>query len=413
MTKRLIITALFIGSAFIADAYNVWNKKANMPAVARHRTVAFTVGNKGYLGLGHYNSGPNGNIYLEDIWEYDPSMNTWTQKANFAGGPRYHAVGVGYQNVAYVGTGRDLIGSGPSFTLENDWWEFDPIANTWTPKADFIGAPCRGSVAFLIDGFIYVGTGQVSGGYTANFYAYDIANDQWIAGIPPFPGGQRTSAVGFAIDGKGYVGTGGVGCGTTDFYEYKPSANTWLQRADIGTVIRNEACGFSVNGKGYILTGDNCSSGTNYSDMWEYHPESDLWVQLEDFPGAARRYMAAFVIGNKVYCGSGTSGVNYNDLWEYDQTLSTIQRDESYIDVKLYPNPAIENVVINLNNLPKGLSYEDLKVRIVDLQGKIWQEETITSEKTQLSRNHAPSGLYLYHILYEGQSIKQGKFLFQ
>ena len=164
MKRSLLISAIFLMISADSFAFEVWNQKANWPGTARHRTVAFSVGNKGYMGLGHYNSGPNGNIYLDDIWEYDPSSNTWTQMANFAGGHRYHAVGIGYKNVAYLGTGRDqTLPPSQAFTLENDWWEFDPIANTWTSKAIFPGTPRRGAVIFLIDSLIFVGTGEIGG----------------------------------------------------------------------------------------------------------------------------------------------------------------------------------------------------------------------------------------------------------
>ncbi|UKN02433.1 T9SS type A sorting domain-containing protein [Paracrocinitomix mangrovi] len=413
MIKRYF---LFVGLLLISEmstAFEVWNQKANMPATARHRTVAFTVGNKGYMGLGHYNSGPGGNTYLNDIWEYDPASNTWTQKADFAGGYRYHAVGVGYQNVAYVGTGRDQT-TPPSqaYTLETDWWEFDPLANSWTTKPPIPGVGRRGAVAFLIDDIIYVGTGQVSTGYTGSFYAYDITNETWLTNIPDLPGGGRTSAVAFTIDGKGYAGTGGVGCGSNDIYEYKPSTNQWLPRQPIGGPIRNEACGFAVNGKGYILTGDNCSSGTNYGDVWEYDPNTDTWIELPEFPGTARRYMNAFVIGNKAYCGSGTSGVNFNDLWEYDQVLSTIERDQSFINISHYPNPVIDKTNFEVGNLPQGLSYEQLNIKIYNLAGQVVFESNFEQNNLIFERGNEPNGNYVYSIWYENQMVKHGKMIF-
>lgn len=410
--KKIILLSILLSSALYAEAYDVWNQKANMPTTARHRTVAFSIGSKGYMGLGHYNSGPNGNVYLEDIWEYDPTSDSWTQKADFAGGHRYHAVGISYKNKAFVGTGRDQTNPpSQAYTLENDWWEFDPIANSWTAKAPIPGPGRRGAVSFVIDSLIFVGTGQISGGYTDSFYAYDAENDQWLGGVAPLPGGGRTSAIAFSIDGKGYAGTGGIGCGTTDFYEYKLSTNSWIPRANCGTKIRNEACGFAVNGKGYVMTGDNCSSGTNYKDILEYDPNTDTWIELEEFPGAARRYMNAFVIGNKVYAGSGTSGVNYNDLWEYDQTLSILQRDQSYLEVKAYPNPATDFVKFDLNNLPQGINYQDVTLYMLSSNGQIILEETFETNEVVFNRNGEANGIYFYSIVYEGQKIKQGKIV--
>jgi N-acetylneuraminic acid mutarotase len=401
---------LFTSTGF---GINIWNQKASCPGVARHRTTTFTIGNKGYIGLGHINSGPSGNVYQEDFWEYDPANNSWTQKADFGGGLRYHAVGVGYGSKAYVGTGRDQTGAGPAYILETDWWEFDPIANTWTLKAPFPGQGRRGAVAFLIDDKIFVGTGQVNSGYTADFFAYDITNDVWLSGVPDFPGGARTSAVAFSIIDKGYVGTGGIGCGTTDFYEYKLATNTWTQRANVGTIIRNESCGFAVNGKGYIGTGDDCSSGNNYKDFWEYNPTTDTWVEMAEFPGAARRYMNSFVIGNKVYCGSGTSGVNYADLWEFDQVLATLEMDKDLVSISNYPNPAFESTNFVVDNLPNGLNYSDLTLTLFDMQGRLVHEETFQESIMYFSRGRLKSGVYVYSVWYEGNEIKQSKLIFE
>ena len=42
----------------------------------------------------------------KDFWEYDPVGNTWTQKADFGGTARYAAVGFSIGNKGYIGTGH-------------------------------------------------------------------------------------------------------------------------------------------------------------------------------------------------------------------------------------------------------------------------------------------------------------------
>ncbi|OIQ35859.1 MAG: hypothetical protein BM555_03905 [Crocinitomix sp. MedPE-SWsnd] len=408
MKRLLIISIILFLAGLESHATSNWTQKANFGGIARHRTTSFSIGNKGYMGLGHYNSGPGGNIHLADFWEYDPGSNAWTQKADFGGGPRYHAVGESFGNKAYVGTGRS-----PGSILMTDWWEFDPIANTWTAKSAFPGTERRGAVCFKIDGYLFVGTGQIPSGFTNDFFAYDVENDQWLGGIPVFPGSSRTSAASFVINNKGYVGTGGVGCGTTDFYEYKLSTNQWIQRADVGTLIRQEAAGFSVNGKGYIAAGDNCSSGTNYQDVWEYDPNLDTWTQIDDFGGAARRYLDAFVIGNRAFCGLGTSGVNYSDLWEFDAFLSTIQRDLETVKVDCYPNPIVESATFTISNIPQGGSANLFELKILNLQGQVLFEDAFEDTKLEYNRENIPAGLYVYHITYEGNTVRNGKLIFE
>ena len=358
--KHLLVSVSFMFILiFEGYANQVWIQKANLPAVARHRTTSFSIGNKGYMGLGHYNSGPDGNVHLPDFWEYDPATNSWTQKADFGGGLRYHAVGESYGNKAYVGTGQ-------------------------TPS-----------------------------GYTNDFYAYDAKNDQWVTNIATFPGSARTSAAAFSIEGKGYVGTGGVGCGTTDFYEYKPETNTWIQRANVGTIIRQEAAGFAVNGRGYIVAGDNCSSGTNYEDVWEYNPQTDSWFQMDDFPGTARRYLDAFVIGNKAYCGLGTSGVNFSDLWEYDQTLSIIQREQNALKISVYPNPVVNHINIDTEENGIKLDFISLKFSLYNQSGQKVFEQQFTSSKEKIDRLDLASGYYIYTITYNDQLIQSNPIILQ
>lgn len=405
--KKLISSTAFLLCAFFSQADDVWTQKANFGGIARHRTTSFSIGNKGYMGLGHYNSGPGGNIHLADFWEYDPASNAWTQKADFGGGLRYHAVGESFGNKAYVGTGR-----APGNTLMTDWWEFDPIANTWTPKASFPGTNRRGAVCFKQGDYLFVGTGQIPTGFTNDFFAYDPVNDQWLGGIPNFPGSPRISAVAFSIGDKSYVGTGGTGCGTTDFYEYKLSTNQWIQRANVGTMIRQEAGAFAVNGKGYIIAGDNCSSGTNYKDLWEYDPNTNSWTELPEFEGAARRYIDAFVIGSKAYVGLGTSGVNYSDLWEYDQTLSIIQRDIELLKINAFPNPSADVMQFELNNLPEGTNLEDFKLNVFDISGKMLQNLTFNSNELIISKEQCGLGLKVYHLTYEDKSVRTGQIIF-
>ena len=45
--------------------------------------------------------------HYKDFWEYDPTANTWTQKADFGGTARKNAVGFSIGTKGYIGTGCD------------------------------------------------------------------------------------------------------------------------------------------------------------------------------------------------------------------------------------------------------------------------------------------------------------------
>ena len=97
-----------------------WQSKANFGGTARYGAVAFSIGNKGYIGTGYDGS------YKNDFWEFDPSTNAWTQKANFGGAARFSAVAFSIGTKGYIGTGYD--GS-----YKNDFWEFGPTPIYSTP----------------------------------------------------------------------------------------------------------------------------------------------------------------------------------------------------------------------------------------------------------------------------------------
>ena len=135
---------------------------------ARAVAVGFSIGNKGYIGTGDIMSKT-----LKDFWEYDPALNTWTQKADYGGTGRKNAVGFYIGSKGYIGTGWDGMGD----SYDKDFWEYDPAGDTWTQKEDFGGGLRFGAVGFSIGSKGYIGTGDRNGntsnGQTKDFWEYD------------------------------------------------------------------------------------------------------------------------------------------------------------------------------------------------------------------------------------------------
>ena len=291
---------------FITTNENTWTQKADFEGEERWYAVGFSIGNKGYIG--------SGNIGLDkqDFREYNPELNTWTQKANFT--LRSNAVGFSIGSKGYIGTGYTLSDSG--INLRKDFWEYDPILNTWTQKASFAGEKRSGAVGFSIGDKGYIGTGNSLDGiysvYKKDFFEYDPTTNKWTQKAS-FAGEKRSGAVGFSIGDKGYIGTGYNNGYKQDFWEYNPTSNKWTQKADFVGEGRSDAVGFSINNKGYIGTG----SGNN-SDFWEYDPVSNKWTKKADFSGEGRKSAVGFSIGKKGYIGTGSDGsYYYRDFWEF------------------------------------------------------------------------------------------------
>lgn len=407
-TSSLLLFFLFFSVDILAGYEYVWTQKANFGGIARHRGSAFVIGNKGYIGLGHINA--TGNILFEDFWEYDPASNTWTQKANFGGGLRYHTSSFAIGNKAYVGMGRD-----PFNVYHNDLWEFDPSTNSWTQMASMPGLVRRGAVGFEINNKGYIATGEIKvSPYRINdLWEYNPVTNNW-AQKANMPTSGRNSAVGFSIGGLGYVGTGrlqSTGWSTNDLWAYNPISNSWTQKANIGTTTRMEATAFVLNGKGYIGTGDNTSSGTNYGDMWEFDPVLNTCTQIQDFAGTKRRYMLSFSIGDKAYAGTGTNGTNFDDFWEYSEIFVGVDKYEvGNFSVNIFPNPCNTKSTIeidwgNEDNLSEYL------FTIFDMSGKKVKEISSQSPAFIFDRNGIENGLYIYQLSVDRQHIKSGKII--
>jgi N-acetylneuraminic acid mutarotase len=381
-----------------------WFELPNFMGDARHRATSFSIGNKGYMGLGHINSVVD--ISYDDIWEFDPASNVWTQKASFPLGPIYHATAFVINGKAYLGTGRV---TGGAYTKK--FFEFDPTTNIWTPIADLPGNARRGAVSFAINGKGYVGTGQTTAGYSSDFYEYDPTNNTWAAKAP-FAGLPRTSSVGFAIGDIGYIGTGSTNSGSTnDFFAYDPSANQWTTRPNVGPTSRQEATGFALNGKGYIGTGDDYSSGNNFADMWEFDPLQNNWIKIADFAGTARRYLTSFTIGSRAYAGTGTNGTNFKDFWMFDQVLSTFSNIMSKSEISIYPNPVSDKLTIDIKNLPEFIHLEAVSFTLVDVKGRPMKIGQIANQRVVFDCTDLPRGEYMLQIVHLNQSIVVKKII--
>ena len=296
---------------------NTWTPITNFGGPERREAVGFSIGERGYIGLGMGFS----NSFI-DFWEYNPATNAWSQKAN-VGGPlvRTNAVGFSIAGKGYIGTGVTSIG------LLNDFWEYNPLTNTWTQKANFAGAARLNAVGFSIGNKGYIGTGYIGGsgnGTTNDFWEYNPSTDTWIQKAD-FGGAARMSSVSFSISNKGYIGLGtsSASIQINDFWEYDTATNIWTQKAAFAGVARANPTGFSIGNKGYVGTG---LSSQYLFDLWEFDPALNNWtLKAYNFLGLGREDAVAFSIGNKGYLGTGTGQPGtMKDFYTYRPQPSTV-----------------------------------------------------------------------------------------
>jgi N-acetylneuraminic acid mutarotase len=361
--SMMLLTAMVSG----VQAQEYWTQKADFPGGNRTGAGGFSIGDKGYVGMGFDGVSPTGR---SDFWQFDPTTNVWTQKADFEGGGRGYGAGFSIGNKGYYGTGIYA-----SYNWRKDFWEYDPATNDWTQKADFGGGLRYTAVAFSIGNKGYMGTGNyrvspyVNATYYYDFWEYDPGADSWsqksnvpdVKSYPWEPPKGRTNATGINIGNKGYVGLGTHYYDTRlkDWWEYDPLSNSWIRKADLPGTQRTAANGFGIGNLGYV------GGGYYYSplyDLYEFNPSTNLWTLRSPIPGAGTAMPVTFSIGSKGFYGLGDSNISgQRTFYQYtpysitvacpedanvSTTATTCDAIVSGIDPVYTVSPAIINPVV-------------------------------------------------------------------
>lgn len=392
-TKDLITLLIILSGGLQLNAQQ-WTQMADFPGEGRHRATAISIGNKGYLGFGHIN-----------------------------------------------GTGTE--------TIFNDWWEYDPSNNSWTQKAScpiqsmpFSNYTMLDSQGFVIDGVAYLGSSN-----NGPFLSYNSFTNAWIELNTPSAGMGWTAPA--AYDGKGFVFLG-----SSTLLEYTPQTDSWSNYSVFSTPVSTEIggwqCVHSVESKMYFTAYDQygdthywvfdladtswsnlgiaphpsgiyptyfdhqeliivaCGGSSGpwaFDEVYAFDPATGIWMQMEDFTGAGRRYSSSFTLNGQGYICTGTNGVNMSDLWRMNNILGTDDLTNE-LAVNVFPNPAVEHITIALEE------HTSFKVELFDSSGKsVGSFQTNIGEIT-IERGDLPSGGYHYVVETDNGSRTSGKFLF-
>lgn len=366
----------------------VWTQKADFGGYNRHYAVGFSIGTKGYIGTGYFSSQFSTDSLFDNFWEWDQTSNIWTQKADFGGTARTNAVGFSIGSKGYIGIGGDINGS------KQDLWEWDQASNTWIQKSIFPGTPRSQTVSFSVGTKGYIGTGLIMPNCTRDFWEWDQTTNIWTQKAN-FGGTDRRWAVGFCIGNNGYIGTGIDSTGTMkkDFWEYDPSANIWTQKSDYGGGTKYAAIGFSLGTIGYIVTGADTGTGKGF---WEWDQTTNLWSQRPDFGGYPRYHSVGFNIGNKGYVGTGKipsfgSG-GTKDFWEFDPNGNSTNEVELEKSISAFPNPTIDGKFT-----VSSLQFPVNSLDIYNLSGELVYHSTQNHKLETVNLNES-GGIYLLQI---------------
>ncbi len=303
-----LLPCLILITAFLPAQEGTWIQKAEFPSSSRNHGLGFTVGTKGYYGLGDKQTKLFVFKSYTDIWEYDPKTNVWTQKADFPGPARLAIRGFSVDNKIYAGFGYIISAYGPtagSNEYQTDFYEFDPATNQWSKKNNaYLG---RGDIFFSNKGRIYCVNPEYR---TLN--KYNPSTDTWFESkweknlIAPDPDNISGSDICFSLGEKEYFVTA---AGKKDkfinpLWELNPNAVTWLKKNDLPPPGSDTISIFTSGEKVYAMR--------DGKEILEYDSASDIWLGKKEIPSEHKDFQPVFSLGGKFY------GFSKYKFWEFN-----------------------------------------------------------------------------------------------
>lgn len=281
---------------------DTWSQIADLPGSERRNAIAFTIGDFGYVGTGMDSvvASAFGAQTLSDFWKFDPAANSWTQVANYPGGfgnGIYFATGFSIDSKGYLCGGK----MGPN-NYSNQLWEYKPSQDLWTQMPNFPGGVRYQLSSFSVDFKAYVGLGTDQDVYRKDIWEFDATTNLWTAKAD-FPSSERSTATTFSIGQRGFVTLGANGGMLDDLWEYNPFTDSWSIKATYGGSPRKNAVGFVVNGKAYVGTGKGFSG--KKASMHEYTPGSilgteEVEIELAMYPNPTTDFVKLNYAANQI-----------------------------------------------------------------------------------------------------------------
>jgi N-acetylneuraminic acid mutarotase len=171
----------------------VWTRLADFPGEARKSAFSFTTGGLTYVGGGD-NETPTAPL---DFWAFEPTSKTWTSRQDLPK-PFFSALAFNTNTGGYVAELPEL-------------WNYNPSTNSWTQKASPGLSPISAHI-YKATGLGQYDRGFIFSGTSDYFYMYDPYQDNWTPLVSiGSPGYGRTS---FTIGQLFYYGLGRRGNGT-------------------------------------------------------------------------------------------------------------------------------------------------------------------------------------------------------
>lgn len=245
-----------------------WYPVASLPAGRRHG-ASFAIDGKGYITCG----GVGLDFTTSDLLMYDPVTDSWTTKAALPATPRNGCYGFALGGYGFVGAGNYGSATGPYL---DDLWKYDPSSDSWTASNGIPGLPRYGCTSFVVNGKGYAHGGRDSSlDFTNELWEFDPVTENW-TGRPPMPGLGRSWTMAMAFQHDAVV-AGGKDVGETIFtdgYWYFPALNLWTQIDDYPGDSGWSGASFGIGDRTFG------GLGARIEPVYSYH--NDFWELVKD-----------------------------------------------------------------------------------------------------------------------------------
>jgi hypothetical protein len=259
---------------------NTWTSIPDYPGGVREGMTGFTIGERVFFAFGSPFI-----QFTRTVYEYLPASNEWIQHPDVPG------IGFAFSHGFVIG---DTFYIGPE-NGTNQVYAFNGTTNTWSSVASFPGGDRRAQCTFSVNGKGYLGMGAgVFGGVFGDWWEYDPLSDTWTEVAEISPNSDQSSAT--AVGNVGYVFN--VGGNGKSLNRYGQEVDEWIFESNLPTDRIANGSLFTIADQGFLVFGESTTSGGNIpsNQLWQFtpgatglstsHDDPLGWYAFEDANGA-------------------------------------------------------------------------------------------------------------------------------
>jgi ELWxxDGT repeat protein len=331
----------------------------------------------------------------QELFVYNPANNVYQRLTDINAGagnsnPRNFTV---YRNKLYFNATSSVSGS--------ELYVYDPTTNATTMVSDIntgVASSDPGSIV-VVGNKLYFAAATATKGREL----YSMDSNSVITRLTDIFGGTASSFITPAlgqtiIGGKGNMIYFSADNGSTgqQLYQYDASKNVASLVYSINPISSSFPSSFiNFSNKLYFTAYD----GINGTELWVINEKDSVYMAADIDSFSAANPMNFVMYNNALYFSAYSSTLG-TELYKYIDPAVGVKNVRFDADVKVYPNPASEQVTIDLtlkNN-------EQLKLRLFDVTGKeVYHNDLMNymagNHKLTVPVRELANGLYFYQVI--------------